>query len=109
MLCESGRECRRHPIDTRENDHEERAMLKRLNHLIAVLAVFGLVAAAYAVDSDGDGVDDAIDVCNNTPPDTAVDAEGRPLGDIDRDCDTDIDDFALFQSGLYGTTGRCSP
>lgn len=59
-------------------------------------------APAWAVDSDGDGVDDAVDVCNNTPPGTAVDAAGRPLGDVDQDCDTDMDDFALFQQGFTG-------
>ena len=55
-----------------------------------------------ADDTDGDGVDDLIDVCNNTPAGTAVDAEGRPLGDIDKDCDTDMDDFVLFQQGMTG-------
>lgn len=54
------------------------------------------------VDADGDGVDDAVDVCHNTPPDIAVDALGRPLGDIDQDCDTDLDDFALFGQGFTG-------
>ena len=53
-------------------------------------------------DTDGDGVHDALDLCNNTPPGTVVDAEGRPLGDIDQDCDTDVDDFALFQQGFTG-------
>ena len=56
----------------------------------------------WAVDTDGDGVDDSIDVCNNTPSGIAVDAEGRPLGDIDRDCDTDLSDFTLFQQNMTG-------
>jgi formylglycine-generating enzyme required for sulfatase activity len=51
---------------------------------------------------DGDGVDDSLDVCNNTPADTAVDAEGRPFGDTDQDCDTDLEDYALFQEGFTG-------
>ena len=69
-----------------------------------------------AGDSDGDGVDDALDVCNNTPAGAAVDAEGRSLGDLDRDCDTDLPDYALFQrgSGDYalfnsGFTGPSAP
>ncbi len=57
---------------------------------------------AWADDTDGDGVDDSIDVCNNTPPVTAVDAEGRPLGDVDLDCDLDLDDFARLQQGFTG-------
>ncbi len=57
-------------------------------------------------DYDGDGVDDAFDVCNNTTVGVPVDGEGRPLGDIDKDCDTDLTDFALFQQGF---TGPLSP
>jgi formylglycine-generating enzyme required for sulfatase activity len=80
----------------------------RMRRLTAVLALvtglvlLGATTPVWAVDSDGDGVDDPIDVCENTPPGTAVDAEGRPLGDIDQDCDTDLDDFALFQQGMTG-------
>ncbi|MFH0981740.1 MAG: SUMF1/EgtB/PvdO family nonheme iron enzyme [Planctomycetota bacterium] len=70
---------------------------------VLVLAIGGwVVPPAPAGDIDGDGVDDALDVCNNTPPGTAVDAEGRPLGDIDRDCETDLEDYALFQQGMTG-------
>jgi hypothetical protein len=66
--------------------------------------IASLVTAELAmrIDSDGDGVDDADDVCNNTPPGTAVDTEGRPLGDVDRDCDTDLGDYGLFQQGMTG-------
>ena len=53
-------------------------------------------------DGDGDGVADVHDVCGNTPAGLAVDAEGRPLGDIDKDCDTDLVDFQLFASGFSG-------
>ena len=52
---------------------------------------------AWADDADRDGVNDAIDVCNNTPAGTAVDGEGRPLGDVDQDCDTDLEDYSLFR------------
>ena len=74
-------------------------------------AVFALVfagwpAAARATDSDGDGVDDSIDVCPNTPPGVAVDTEGRPLADLDGDCDGDLMDYAIFQSGFTGPLGR---
>ena len=71
--------------------------------LALIIGMGGLAAAPVrAVDTDGDGVDDAVDVCNNTPAGTAVDAQGRPLGDIDVDCDTDLADYALFQSGFTG-------
>ncbi|UCG17062.1 MAG: hypothetical protein JSV19_03330, partial [Phycisphaerales bacterium] len=66
------------------------------------LVLFGAAPTVWADDADGDGVDDAIDVCNNTPAGTTVDAQGRPLGDVDLDCDTDLEDYALFQQGFTG-------
>ncbi|MCK4658074.1 MAG: SUMF1/EgtB/PvdO family nonheme iron enzyme [Phycisphaerae bacterium] len=78
---------------------------RKIMAVLALVAGFALVAGAASVragDVDGDGVDDALDVCNNTPAGTAVDAEGRPLGDVDQDCDTDLDDYALFQQGFTG-------
>ena len=51
-------------------------------------------------DSDGDGVPDDMDDCPNTPPDTAVDANGCPPtipGDFDEDGDVDNGDIALFE------------
>ncbi len=79
--------------------------VRRLMSVPAVavgLVLLGAAAPAWAVDSDGDGVDDAHDMCNNTPTDTAVDLEGRPRGDLDQDCDIDLDDFARFQQGFTG-------
>lgn len=61
-----------------------------------------MLAAACEVDNDGDGVPDGDDVCISTPPGISVDSEGRPLGDIDKDCDTDATDFAMFQLGFSG-------
>ncbi|MGB2985088.1 MAG: hypothetical protein WBE26_04325, partial [Phycisphaerae bacterium] len=60
------------------------------------------LSPVWASDVDGDGVDDAIDVCDNTPAGTLVDAEGRPVGDIDEDCDNDLADHALSQQGFTG-------
>lgn len=68
----------------------------------AVLFLCSLTPGAWGQDMDGDGVYDAQDVCNNTPPGIAVDSKGRPRGDLDLDCDTDMDDFALFQTGFTG-------
>ena len=78
----------------------------RAPRLTAVfILTLGLILHAGPVeagDVDGDGVDDALDVCDNTPAGTAVDAEGRPLGDIDQDCDTDLEDYVLFAQGFTG-------
>ena len=43
-------------------------------------------------DVDGDGVPDITDVCDNTTAGSAVDSQGRLLGDVDKDCDTDLMD-----------------
>jgi formylglycine-generating enzyme required for sulfatase activity len=64
---------------------------------------------ARANDTDGDGVDDATDVCNSTPPGTPVDATGRPLGDIDLDCDTDSNDFSSSAACVTGPGFTCPP
>lgn len=63
---------------------------------------FALGSAARAADNDGDGVLDGIDVCCNTPPGVTVDAQGRPIGDLDADCDVDLMDFAIFAANLTG-------
>lgn len=53
-------------------------------------------------DSDGDGVAEMNDKCPATPVGTPVDGTGRPLGDLDEDCDTDLRDVALLQNGFTG-------
>ncbi len=76
---------------------------RRLRLAGKVCAVLVATAAgAMAADQDGDGVDDAIDVCCNTPPNIPVDAQGRPIGDIDGDCDCDLNDFALLNLSYTG-------
>ncbi len=66
------------------------------------VAVLGVVTPVRAADRDGDLVHDLHDVCDNTPAGTAVDTEGRPLGDVDLDCDYDLDDIALSRSAFTG-------
>lgn len=63
-------------------------------------ARFVVEGDVVVADTDGDGVDDAFDVCCDTPTDVAVDGEGRPLGDLDTDCDVDLVDFAIFENLL---------
>ena len=66
------------------------------------------VASGVGIDSDGDGVDDSIDVCCQTQEGVSVDAEGRPVADIDEDCDVDLEDYQLLQNGLRGpATQNC--
>lgn len=59
---------------------------------LVVMTTAGLVKA---LDADGDGVDDAFDVCCHTPNGREVDGEGRPFWDLDDDCDVDLGDHAL--------------
>ncbi|UCC29576.1 MAG: SUMF1/EgtB/PvdO family nonheme iron enzyme [Phycisphaerales bacterium] len=75
--------------------------MKDVMKFVAIVVVAS-VSPVWASDVDGDGVDDAFDVCDNTPAGTLVDAVGRPVGDIDKDCDNDLDDHALSQQGFTG-------
>jgi len=47
-------------------------------------------------DIDNDGVPNARDVCPFSRVGARVDAEGRPHGDINLDCDVDLDDLRLL-------------
>lgn len=53
-------------------------------------------------DIDDDGVANTSDVCNFTTLGAEVDSQGRPLGDIDGSCHTDLFDYAILQLGLTG-------
>jgi hypothetical protein len=71
------------------------------------MALFLLDKLAAAADTDGDGVPDGTDVCCTTPTGIAVDAAGRPLGDLDLDCDVDQSDFGVFQRNMTGSLTPC--
>ncbi|NOT01133.1 MAG: calcium-binding protein [Phycisphaerales bacterium] len=74
------------------------------------LVIVGIASVAFAQDADTDGVGDTVDVCCDTPPGLAVDSEGRPLGDLDGDCDVDLHDFSILQgnsSGALASAGPC--
>jgi len=79
---------------------EMRLVRMQMEALVAVL----LAAATTVVgsDVDGDGVDDTLDTCCNTPVGVAVDSSGRPIGDLDRDCDVDLNDLALIFQNVTG-------
>lgn len=74
----------------------------------AFAIAFGVVvrsavaALAAGPDRDADGVGDDRDDCSNTPAGTLVDAAGRPMGDLDGDCDADLADLGLFMQGFTG-------
>lgn len=53
-------------------------------------------------DADHDGVLTCRDVCPNTLSPAGVDFEGRPLGDLDRDCDVDLNDYSIMQRNFTG-------
>lgn len=55
-----------------------------------------------SVDSDGDGVDDADDVCPNNEPGLAVDCEGRPRLDLNGDCLVNGADIQQMVEQLLG-------
>ncbi len=57
-------------------------------------------------DIDNDGVLNAADVCDYTPPSAYVEPDGSLLGDLDGDCDVDLDDVALLQARFTGPGRR---
>jgi len=58
-------------------------------------------------DIDNDGVPDGLDPCDYTPSGHPIDAQGRSRGDLDHDCDVDLQDFHDFVGCLapQGPTG----
>ncbi len=80
-------------------------MSRELFALVAIACA--LAQTAIAVDTDGDGVGDAQDVCCQTPPNTPVNEQGRPLGDVDLDCDVDLADLAIFQDSFTSPLPPC--
>ncbi|MHC4695959.1 MAG: hypothetical protein ACYTFA_04365 [Planctomycetota bacterium] len=79
------------------------------NWLVIFSVAIGLACStSLAEDLDGDGVDRTADVCTNTPSGVLVDAEGRPIGDLDEDCDVDLADAAIMHACFTGAFS-CPP
>jgi hypothetical protein len=53
-------------------------------------------------DIDNDGIGNEADVCDYSPVGATVEPDGSILGDLDGDCDVDLDDFATQQSRFTG-------
>ncbi|MHC5112642.1 MAG: right-handed parallel beta-helix repeat-containing protein, partial [Planctomycetota bacterium] len=82
---------------------------ERMINDIVDLGAFERGPYVIYVDEDNDGVLDTQDVCCNTPPEIAVDGEGRPRGDIDLDCDVDLDDYRMLSANLTGSLEHGTP
>ncbi len=59
-------------------------------------------------DIDNDGVLNNIDVCDYTPAEAIVEPDGGMLGDLDLDCDVDLDDYAVMQTRFTGPSSACA-
>ncbi len=53
-------------------------------------------------DIDDDGVINRNDDCDRTTPGAVVDGRGRPVGDLNLDCRTDLLDHMAFMAGFTG-------
>lgn len=73
--------------------------------MIVLFCVLHFPLFAQTQDLDGDGVPDATDQCCNTPKGISVDKDGRPVGDLDGDCDVDHFDIKII---VKNKTGRGS-
>lgn len=53
-------------------------------------------------DIDGDGVPNDDDVCDYSPVGAIIEPDGSILGDLDTDCDVDLEDYSLLQARFTG-------
>ena len=95
--------------DTRGRKGEENMFHhQRIYVRIWAVSIACTAAVALATDSDGDGVPDGTDVCCSTPAGIPVNAVGRPIADLDNDCDVDMSDFGIFQTSMTGPMTPCN-
>ncbi len=83
--------------------------IRKVLPVAMILMVFSPIVVGAGYDSDGDGIADDIDVCCGTPTGTSVDALGRPIGDVDLDCDVDLNDVARLAANFTGPLYPCRP
>ena len=57
---------------------------------------------ACAADPDGDNFRGCDDICPTSFAPAGVDSKGRPLGDLDGDCDVDLKDFDIMEGNFTG-------
>jgi hypothetical protein len=92
--------------------HTPELMMKIARYWLGFVAVLTAAVAphALAADADGDGVDNTQDVCPATALGLPVNERGRPVADLDFDCDVDLADFAVFQFSFTGPLPpSCTP
>lgn len=79
--------------------------------LVTALALASFVPAvpAGAYDSPGDGIADSWDRCCGARFAIEVNDEGQPLGELERDCDADLEDYAPFGKSFTGPLPPCLP
>ncbi len=53
-------------------------------------------------DQDQDLAPDLIDECPDTPLGITINEKGRPIGDLNNDCNVSLTDFAIFQANQTG-------
>ncbi|GJM26170.1 MAG: hypothetical protein DHS20C16_25850 [Phycisphaerae bacterium] len=83
--------------------------LRAIGFFIIAICTPVTVLASAICDEDSDGVPDEQDVCCGTPIGVDVDETGRPIGDLDGDCDVDLVDYGLMQANFTGPLAPCPP
>jgi hypothetical protein len=58
-------------------------------------------------DVDNDGVPNEEDECDFTPLGASVQSDGTLRGDLDGDCDVDLEDFSILQQDFTGISEHC--
>ncbi len=60
-------------------------------------------------DIDNDGVPNESDECDNSPLGVPVRSDGSPFGDLDLDCDVELDDYRFLDNCILGSGPGAPP